>query len=125
MSKPRVLLVDDEDDIREVAKLSLEAIAGWEVLVASSGEECISIAANEGPDAILLDVMMPDMDGPSTLAELQSNEITRPIPVVFLTAKIQPADRERFADLGVAGVIAKPFDPMTLSSELSSILGWQ
>lgn len=125
MTKRRILLVDDEDDIREVAQVSLQRLAGWEVITAKSGEECLSITATESFDAILLDVMMPGIDGPSTFGKLQSEESTRSIPVIFLTAKIQPIDLERFADLGAAGVIAKPFDPMTLAEEVSAALLWE
>lgn len=124
MGTRRVLLVDDEDDIREVAQLSLEMVAGWEVLTASSGAEALSRAAAEQPDAILLDVMMPAMDGPSTFRALQAHPETRSIPVVLLTAKVQLSDRKRFDDLGVAGVLSKPFDPMTLAGEVAALLGW-
>ena len=123
MSK-RVLIVDDEADIREVAALSLEMTAGWEVRTASSGAEGIALALADAPDAILLDVMMPDMDGPSTFERLQANGSTSHIPVVLLTAKVQAADHRRFSALGVAGVLSKPFDPMTLASEVSGLLRW-
>lgn len=119
-----VLVIDDEDDIREVAQVSLEALGGWNVLTASSGDQGIQRAAADHPDAILLDVMMPGMDGPTTFKKLQGEEKTRNIPVIFLTAKVQAADRQRFSDLGVAGVIAKPFDPMTLAGEVSALLKW-
>lgn len=120
----RILLVDDEDDIREVAQLSLEMVGGWEVLAASSGQEALRRAESERPDAILLDVMMPDMDGPTTFRNLQANPATHGIPVLLLTAKVRSADRERFAELGVAGVLSKPFDPLTLAQEIASVLGW-
>jgi CheY-like chemotaxis protein len=119
-----VLVIDDEDDIREVAQVSLEALGGWNVLTASSGDQGIQRAAADQPDAILLDVMMPGMDGPTTFQKLQAEDATRSIPVIFLTAKVQAADRQRFADLGVAGVIAKPFDPMTLASDVAALLKW-
>ena len=121
----RVLVVDDEDDIREVAVLTLETVAGWTVFDASSGEEGIAKAIAEQPDAILLDVMMPAMDGPTTLQHLQANAATSAIPVIFLTAKVQTADRRHFAGLGVRGVIAKPFDPMRLTHEVAELLGWE
>ncbi len=124
MAKRTILIVDDEDDIREVAQLSLEVAAGWEVLAAKTGEIAIATAAAEQPDAILLDVMMPILDGPSTYVRLQAEEATREIPVIFLTAKVQSSDRERFAELGVQGVIAKPFDPLELAKEISRTLGW-
>jgi CheY-like chemotaxis protein len=120
----KILLVDDEDDIREVAQLSLEMTAGWEVATASSGAEGVRIAAAERPDAILLDVMMPGMDGPATARELHARPETAQIPIILLTAKVQAADRRRFDDLGVAGVLAKPFDPMELAAQVAAVLGW-
>jgi CheY-like chemotaxis protein len=121
----RILIIDDEDDIREVAALSLEATAGWEILAAHSGLEGIRAAAQERPDAILMDVMMPGMDGPTTFRQMQQNPDIARIPVLLLTAKVQGVDQRRFADLGVAGVLFKPFDPMTLAQEISHALGWK
>jgi CheY-like chemotaxis protein len=120
----RVLIVDDEDDIREVAKVSLEVVGGWEVVTARSGREGIQRAQTERPDAILLDVMMPGLDGPTTFEHLQADPLTRDIPVLLLTAKVQTADRARFEALGVQGVLSKPFDPMKLPSEVAEALGW-
>jgi len=120
----KILIIDDEDDIREVAALSLETVAGWDVVVASSGAQGIARAAEHHPDAILLDVMMPDMDGPSTFRELRKNPATSRIPVLLLTAKVQGTDQRRFADLGVEAILFKPFDPLTLSTQISSALGW-
>ena len=117
-----ILLVDDEADIREVASLSLEAVGGWRVSSATSGVEAIATAKAERPDAILLDVMMPDMDGPTTFGRLQAEPATREIPVILLTAKAQAADLQRFKELGVAGVLTKPFDPMALPSQVSEVL---
>ena len=122
MSQKRILLVDDENDIREVAAISLEAVGGWQVCSASSGAEAISIALAEQPDAILLDVMMPGIDGPTTFKRLQADSRTRDIPVIMLTAKTQAADRESFEKLGVAGVLSKPFDPMSLPSQVAALL---
>jgi CheY-like chemotaxis protein len=119
-----LLLIDDDDDIREIAQLSLELSAGWTVLTASSGVQGIDVAREKQPDAILLDVMMPVLDGPATLLKLREDERTRHIPVVFLTAKARPAERDRLAGLDVAGVLAKPFDPMTLADQLRAALGW-
>ena len=124
MVRRRVLIIDDDDDIRQVAALSLETVAGWDVYMASSGAEGIGRAATEKPDAILLDVMMPGMDGPATFRELQKNPATAHIPVMLLTAKVQATDRSRFADLGVKAVLVKPFDPMSLSQQVAEILGW-
>ncbi len=124
MTTRRVLIVDDEDDIREVAQISLEMVAGWEVLTASSGSVGLKIASADQPDAILMDVMMPDMDGPATFQKLQADPAIRHIPVILLTAKLQPADRKRFVELGVAGVLAKPFDPLRLAGQVSEVLHW-
>ena len=120
----RILIIDDEDDIREVAALSLETVAGWEVIVANSGAQGLIRAAESQPDAILLDVMMPGMDGPTTFRELRKNPVTAHIPVLLLTAKVQSSDQRRFADLGVEAVLFKPFDPLTLSTQIAGVLGW-
>jgi len=122
MSQKHILLVDDEDDIREVAGISLEAVGGWQVSSASCGREGIEKALAERPDAILLDVMMPDIDGPTTFERLQADPGTRDIPVILLTAKAQSVDRQRFAELGVAGMLTKPFDPMKLPGQVAAIL---
>jgi CheY-like chemotaxis protein len=122
-----ILIIDDEDDIREVAALSLEATAGWEIVTARSGADGIQAAANpkRRPHAILMDVMMPGMDGPTTFRKMQQNPEIAQIPVLLLTAKVQGVDQRRFADLGVAGVLFKPFDPLTLASQISQVLGWK
>jgi CheY-like chemotaxis protein len=120
----RVLIIDDEDDIREVAQLSLESVAGWEVVTACSGAEGIDKARVEKPDAILMDVMMPAMDGPTTFREMQKIPEISSIPVVLLTAKVQGVDQRRFAGLGVAAVLFKPFDPLTLGDQMATALGW-
>jgi CheY-like chemotaxis protein len=119
-----ILIIDDESDIREVAQMSLEMIGGWHVLTSESGQDGLQKAKADQPDAILLDVMLPDMDGPTTLQNLQADPSTSHIPVVFLTAKIQPSDRNRFTSLGVVAVIAKPFDPINLASQVAEALGW-
>ena len=121
----RILIIDDEDDIREVASLSLEATANWTVLTASSGREGMETAAREKPEAILMDVMMPEMDGPTTFKQMQANPAIAGIPVVLLTAKVQGVDQRRFAGLGVAAILFKPFDPLTLAAQISEVLGWQ
>ena len=121
----RILVIDDEDDIREVAALSLEATAGWEILTARSGAEGITIAADQQPDAILMDVMMPGVDGPTTFRTMQGDSRVKDIPVLLLTAKVQGVDQRRFAGLGVAAVLFKPFDPLTLASQISDALGWE
>jgi CheY-like chemotaxis protein len=121
----RVLIIDDEEDIREVAALSLETVAGWDVLVAGSGAAGIAKAREHRPDVILLDVMMPGMDGPTTFLELRAIPETAQIPVILLTAKVQAADQKRFSDLGVARVMFKPFDPLTLAQDIAETLGWK
>ena len=120
----RILIIDDEEDIREVAALSLETVAGWDVVMASSGAQGLARAIEYQPEAILLDVMMPGMDGPTTFRELRKNPVTALIPVLLLTAKVQASDQRRFADLGVDAVLFKPFDPMTLSTQIAGVLGW-
>jgi CheY-like chemotaxis protein len=117
----RLLLVDDEDDIRRVAALSLERVGGWEVVPTGSAAEAVAAAEGGGFDAVLLDVMMPDVDGPATLERLRPL-LGPEVPIVFLTAKVQPADVERLRGLGAAGVLAKPFDPMRLPDELAAVL---
>lgn len=124
MTARRVLLIDDEDHIREVAKLSLELTAGWHVLTASGGAEGIALAADAQPDAVLLDMMMPDMDGMSTARALLADPATRAIPIVFLSAKARTGDPSAAPVAGAAGSIAKPFDPMRLADQLASLLGW-
>src|SRR5271170_4879370 len=116
----RVLIIDDEDDISEVAALSLEATAGWDILTASSGAEGMSIAAAQQPDAILMDVMMPGVDGPTTFKAMQENPAIAKIPVLLLTAKVQGVDQRR-----LAGILFKPFDPLTLAEQISEALGWK
>jgi CheY-like chemotaxis protein len=120
----RILLIDDEEAIQIVAKLGLEMEAGWEVLTASSGSEGIVKAEQEQPDAIVLDVMMPTMDGIATFKQLQANEHTRSIPVILLTAKAQEAEQRQFKKIGVAGVITKPFNSLTLARQISERLHW-
>jgi CheY-like chemotaxis protein len=122
MSNRHILLVDDEDDVREVAAVSLQAIGGWRVSAAAGGAEGIAMARADRPDAILLDVMMPDLDGPATFVQLQADPQTRDIPVILLTAKAHGADRRGFAALGVAGMLTKPFDPTKLSAQVTAIL---
>jgi CheY-like chemotaxis protein len=119
-----VLIIDDEEDIRAVAALSLETVAGWEVATASSGAQGVARAEHLQPDAILLDVMMPGMDGRETFAALKKNPLTAPIPVVLLTAKTQTSEQNPLAGLGVNGVLRKPFDPLTLPGQIAEILGW-
>jgi two-component system alkaline phosphatase synthesis response regulator PhoP len=120
----RVLIIDDDAGIREVAKMSLELVGGWSVTTAPTGADGIREARDGLPDGILLDVMMPDLDGPATLEELRNDEVVGGTPVIFLTAKVQASERTRFAELDVAGLIAKPFDPMTLHERVAELFGW-
>jgi CheY-like chemotaxis protein len=125
MTNKRILVVDNEEYIQEVAQISLETVAGWQVILASSGLEGLTKAESEQPDAILLDVMMPDMDGLATFGRLQANPATRSIPVILLTAKVQTLDRQSYSDLGIRSAIAKPFSPLELAQQIAAALGWQ
>ena len=122
MTKKCMLIVDDEEDIREIAQLCLEAVGGWQVCTAECGSEGLISAECEKPDAILLDMMMPGMDGLSTLEELRANPLTENIPVIFLTAKDNLLDRNKLAQMKVKGIIAKPFNPMNLSEQVAQLL---
>ena len=124
MNAKRILFIDDEDDIKTLAQFCLEAEAGWSMIGAASGLEGIAIAQKEQPDAILLDAMMPELDGMETLAKLQNHPETKDIPTIFITAKAQASDRRRFYNAGAKGVINKPFDSLTLASQISGFLGW-
>lgn len=124
MSHRRVLIIDDEEDIRDVAALALETAGDFEVRSANGGMAGIREAVTFQPDVILLDVMMPELDGPSTFRCLHQLGRTKAIPVIFLTAKLQANDRRKLAALGAAGLIAKPFDPLHLADELAAITGW-
>lgn len=124
MSVPRVLVVDDNDDIRELAQLCLETVDGWSVITAGSGAAAIEAARAHLPDAVLLDMMMPDMDGLTTFGHLQADETTRGIPVLLFTAKLQARDQQVWDGTAIRGTIAKPFDPMTLGDQVSRTLDW-
>ena len=117
----RILYVEDEPDIQAVAKLALEMVGGFTVKVCSSGEEAMRVAEAFAPDMILLDVMMPGMDGPSTLKALRALPALAEVPVAFMTAKVQPAEIAQFRALGARDVIPKPFDPMTLADQVRAI----
>jgi CheY-like chemotaxis protein len=116
MAAVRVLHVDDEPDIREVVEISLGLDPAFAVRSCASGGDALAATTDWSPDLILLDVMMPDMDGPMTLARLRERPQTAAVPVVFMTARAQASELDRFLSLGAAGVIAKPFDPMTLAA---------
>lgn len=121
----RVLVVDDEPDILAVIQACLEEIAGWEVWTAHSGQQGLQIAGKERLDGILMDVSMPGMGGLEVVQKLQENAHTQTIPVVLLTAKALPEERELFASLGIVGLILKPFDPMTLVEQVAGVFGWK
>jgi CheY-like chemotaxis protein len=118
----KVLLVDDEADIRRIAALSLSGVGGMEVAQAGGGSEGIRMAREDRPDVILLDMMMPGLDGPATFQALRSDPETSAIPVVFLTAKAMSTEVGRLRDLGARGVLIKPFDPMALPRLLRELL---
>lgn len=120
----RILIIDDEEDIREVAAFALEMVAGWQVAQAASGVEGIAVAQAQMPDAIVLDVQMPGMDGPATLRMLREHESLSRIPVLFLTGRVQTADKSVLSGTGATAILAKPFDPLTLAEEIASALGW-
>jgi CheY-like chemotaxis protein len=121
----KVLVVDDDDTIREVAKVALEVVGGWHVSTATNGDEASRLAMADQPDVVLLDVMMPALDGPSTAALLHAHPVTRDVPVIFLTAKTPLSDAQLGSVANLAGVITKPFDPMSLATEISRLAGWQ
>jgi CheY-like chemotaxis protein len=124
MAKPplqRILLVDDEADIRTVARLALEAIGGFQVSECSSGLAAPAAVAEHAPQLVLMDVMMPGQDGLETLKALRATPGLPPVPVVFMTAKVQPQEVASFRGLGALDVIAKPFDPMTLAQTVRQI----
>ena len=120
----RVLVVDDDELILEVATMSLEMVGGWSVTTAADGQEALDRARAEQPDAIVMDVMMPRMDGPTAAIALRQDPATAGIPIVLLTASVLAAERAALAELPGVGVLSKPFDPMLLPAELSAVLGW-
>jgi CheY-like chemotaxis protein len=125
MTVKRILVIDDEVAIQTVARIGLQMEAGWEVLTASSGAEGMAMAESQQPDAILLDVMMPEQDGLETFGQLQANPVTQSIPVILLTAKVQASERSKFEQFGLAGIIPKPFNPLTLASQIAEFLHWE
>ncbi|MDI1240172.1 MAG: response regulator [Polaromonas sp.] len=121
----RILYVEDEPDIRMVAQMALEAVGGFTVIACPSGSEALAAAPTAQADLLLLDVMMPGMDGPSTLKALRALPATAGTPVIFMTAKVQAAEVAQYRELGAIDVIHKPFDPMELSAQISRIWAQQ
>ncbi|MDX2211972.1 MAG: response regulator [Oculatellaceae cyanobacterium bins.114] len=124
MNTKRILIIDDEADICEIAKTSLEITEQWDVLIAMSGEEGLAIAVSTQPDAILLDVVMPECDGLATLGKLKSDPVTRAIPVIMLTAIVNLAVQRQCAELNSKAILIKPFDPGILGKQIAKILDW-
>ncbi|MEM9979823.1 MAG: response regulator [Cyanobacteria bacterium P01_D01_bin.2] len=122
METKHILIIDDDADIREATQLCLELTGHWDVWKASNGPEGIAIAQSKVPDVILLDMMMPGMDGLAILQRLQDNPKTQQIPIIILTAKAQSHEQAYFGQLKVLSVITKPYDPMTISDQIFSAL---
>ncbi len=122
MKIDKVLMVDDDDYIRRIAEISLRKVGKWSVSVATCGQEALAMAQADAPDVILMDVSMPDLDGPTTFAKLKECLSTSAIPVIFLTGRVLNDEVEEYRKLGVAGVINKPFDPMKLPGEIRRLL---
>ena len=121
----RILVVDDSPLIREAARIGLETVAGHSVETAQSGEGAVARAAAQRPDAILLDVVMPGMDGPATLTALRAGAATRDVPVVMVTGLDAATHGPKLEELGAVGMIAKPFDPTRLAAQVAELLRWE
>jgi CheY-like chemotaxis protein len=124
MSSKQILLIDDEKSISLVIQVSLSQLANWTVFIANTSADGLRQAAAEKPDAILLDLMMPEMDGFTVLKKLKENSETSDIPVILLTAKVQPTGYGQSEQSELAGILSKPFDPLTLADRISEILDW-
>lgn len=122
MNIQKILMVDDDPSILMIAQISLEKVGQWTVQVVDSGRKALELLDFYKPDLILLDVMMPGMDGPTTFKKLQENQELMSTPVIFMTAKVQKNEVESYCNLGAAGVISKPFDPLTLPTEIRAII---
>lgn len=123
MSLSKILYVEDEPSIQRLVQVALQQLGGYEVVLCSDGSEAVGLIEVDPPDFVLLDVMMPGLDGPNTLAAIRASELGGNLPIAFITAKAQPDEIQRLLDLGAVGVIVKPFNPMTLSSEVEAL--WQ
>ena len=117
-----VLVVDDDDEVREITKMALEIMGGWDVIQTDRGAKALTLAAQHLPDVILLDVMMPEMDGITVFGHLQDDIVTCDIPVVLLTAKVRVGHHQLWDDLPVAGVVSKPFNPTTLTQQIDDLV---
>lgn len=117
----KILYVEDDPDIRAIAELALQDVGGFNAALCSSGQQALEVAPEFEPDLILLDVMMPEMDGPETMRRLRALDATRATPVIFMTARIQSTEIQEYLALGAIGVIPKPFDPMTLADDIHRI----
>lgn len=124
MSQRRILVVDDSRVVHELARIALQTIGGWELLSVESGAAAVGVAVAEQPDAVIVDVMMPDMDGPATVRSLRETAETRGLPIIFLTGHHDPDELDRLAALDVAGVLRKPFELTTLAGDIAAMLGW-
>ncbi|WP_353929778.1 response regulator [Okeanomitos corallinicola TIOX110] len=124
MTAKSILVIDDEADLGFLISTCLEEFSVWQVLTTDSAHQGLKLAQTEKPDAILLDVMMPEIDGITLFGYLQNNPNTQKIPVIFMTAKVQNSDLELYKSLGVKGVITKPFNPFTLVKRITEILQW-
>jgi CheY-like chemotaxis protein len=120
-----VLVVDDDDSIREIAEIALQLVGGLQVQTASGGVEALELTRRHLPDVVLMDVMMPDMDGLTTFRHMQADDDIRHIPVILVTAKVQVGARQIWDGLAISGVISKPFDPRTLAEQVGQMLGWE
>lgn len=123
-SNKKVLLIDDEEFIGQIVKVCIELLSNWEIITANSGEEGLISVATDRPDVIILDMLMPNMDGFAVLKKLHADPQLADIPVVLLTARGDLTESQKIAQLGVQGAIAKPFHPTKLTSQISQILGW-
>ncbi|NWJ44301.1 MAG: response regulator [Chloroflexi bacterium] len=117
----KILLVEDEVDIQVIAQIALERIGGFKLKVCKSGKEALQVIPDFMPDLVLLDVMMPEMDGPTTLKHMRANPLIAGIPVIFMTAKVQPQEISQYTQIGAIGVISKPFDPMMIASNIKDL----
>ncbi len=125
MPLKKILVIDDEIDIREIARISMEMSKGWQVITAANGKEGIVVAAEQQPDAILLDLTMPGMDGLTTLGNLKTRQDTESIPIILLTAQVQAKTDPKYLKSGAKAILSKPFDPLIIGDQVELSLGWK